>query len=141
MTLTWHNVNLRNLENLVVILPILFTWDANHRHGQVCYKKSLCCRLFGCYSYCPTVDRKTVWIINQGLMVFNTTFNNISVLCWRPVLLVEKTRVPRENHWPGASHWQCKLLKRENISQYLIWPSMYFILYSLEICNGHHHTT
>jgi len=27
-------------------------------------------------------------------MVFNTTFNNISVISWRSVLLVEETRVP-----------------------------------------------
>jgi hypothetical protein len=31
-------------------------------------------------------------------MVFNATFNNISVISWRSVLLVEETRVPRENH-------------------------------------------
>ena len=33
-----------------------------------------------------------------GFMVFNTTFNNISVISWRSVLLVEETRVPWENH-------------------------------------------
>ena len=38
------------------------------------------------------------------LMVFNATFNNISVISWRLVLLVEKTRVPGENHRPVASH-------------------------------------
>jgi hypothetical protein len=31
-------------------------------------------------------------------MMFNTTFNNISAISWRPVLLVEETGVPRENH-------------------------------------------
>ena len=30
-------------------------------------------------------------------MEFNTTFNNISVVSWRSVLLVEKTGVPEEN--------------------------------------------
>jgi hypothetical protein len=39
-------------------------------------------------------------------MMFNTTFNNISVISWRSVLLVEETRVPRENHWHVGSHWQ-----------------------------------
>ena len=33
-------------------------------------------------------------------MVFNITVNNISVTSWWSVLLVEKTRVPRENHRP-----------------------------------------
>ena len=37
-------------------------------------------------------------------MVFNTTFNNISVLSWRSVVLVEDTGVPTENHRPVASH-------------------------------------
>ena len=31
-------------------------------------------------------------------MVFNVTFNNISAISWRSVLLVEETRVPGENH-------------------------------------------
>jgi hypothetical protein len=31
-------------------------------------------------------------------MVFNDTFNNISFIFWRSVLLVEETGVPRENH-------------------------------------------
>jgi hypothetical protein len=32
------------------------------------------------------------------VMVFNATFNNISVKSWMSVLLVEETGVPRENH-------------------------------------------
>jgi hypothetical protein len=28
---------------------------------------------------------------------------------WWSVLLVEETRVPEENHWPVASHWQTLL--------------------------------
>jgi len=39
-------------------------------------------------------------------MVLNTTFNNISVIWWRSVLLVEETEVPGENHRPVASHWK-----------------------------------
>ena len=39
-------------------------------------------------------------------MVFNATFNNISVILWQSVLQVEETRGPGENHWPVASHWQ-----------------------------------
>jgi hypothetical protein len=33
-----------------------------------------------------------------GLMVFNATFNNISVISWWSVLLVEETAGPGENH-------------------------------------------
>jgi len=36
-------------------------------------------------------------------MVFNATFNNISVILWRSVLLVEETGVSGENHRPAAS--------------------------------------
>jgi hypothetical protein len=33
-----------------------------------------------------------------GLMVFNATFNNISVISWWLILLEEETGVPGENH-------------------------------------------
>jgi hypothetical protein len=39
-------------------------------------------------------------------MVLNVTFNNISVISRWPVLLVEETGVPGENHRPVASHRQ-----------------------------------
>jgi hypothetical protein len=39
-------------------------------------------------------------------MMFNATFNNISVISWRSVLLVKETGVPGENHRPVASHGQ-----------------------------------
>jgi hypothetical protein len=45
---------------------------------------------------------------NDGLwlwfMVLNATFNNISVISWRSVMLVEETVVPREKHWQTLSH-------------------------------------
>ena len=40
------------------------------------------------------------------LMMFNVTFNNISIISWRSVLLVEETGVPGENHRPVASNLQ-----------------------------------
>jgi hypothetical protein len=42
--------------------------------------------------------------IRVRVVVFNATFNNISVISWRSVLLVEETRVPGENHRSAASH-------------------------------------
>jgi hypothetical protein len=39
-------------------------------------------------------------------MMLNATFNNISVISWRSVLLVDETGVPGENHRPVTSHWQ-----------------------------------
>ena len=38
------------------------------------------------------------------VMVFNATFNNISVISWRSVLLMEETGVPEENHRQTLSH-------------------------------------
>jgi hypothetical protein len=42
-------------------------------------------------------------------MVFNATFNNISVISWHSLLLVEATEVLGENHRPIVSHWQTLL--------------------------------
>jgi hypothetical protein len=39
-------------------------------------------------------------------MMFNATFNYISVISWRSVLLMRKPGVLWENHRPVASHWQ-----------------------------------
>ena len=47
------------------------------------------------------------------VMVFNVIFNNISVITWQSVLLVEETKVPEENHWPVTSH-------RQTISHYVL---------------------
>ena len=40
------------------------------------------------------------------IMVFNVTFNNISVLSWHSVLLMVETGVLQENHRAATSHWQ-----------------------------------
>ena len=39
-------------------------------------------------------------------MVFNATFNNISVISWWSVLLLEETGVSGEHHRPVASLWK-----------------------------------
>jgi hypothetical protein len=49
----------------------------------------------------PIVNRKRFGL--GWFMVLNATFNNILVISWRSVLLVEETREPRENHQPVAS--------------------------------------
>jgi hypothetical protein len=50
--------------------------------------------------------RHRMWNYLGGLwfMVFNATFNNISVISWRSVLLVEETEEHGENDRPVASH-------------------------------------
>jgi len=60
-----------------------------------------------CYSYSQDVLEMYVQLsVNKFckflkfvcLMVFNATFNTISVISWRSVLLVEETGRPVENH-------------------------------------------
>ena len=48
-------------------------------------------------SYAQSQTIGLAWV-----MMFNATFNNISVtgISWLSVLLVEETGVPGENHWP-----------------------------------------
>jgi hypothetical protein len=54
-------------------------------------------------------DLKVSLVIEVGLlfvclMVFDATFNNISVISWRSIVLVEETGGPGENHRPVTSH-------------------------------------
>ena len=48
-------------------------------------------------------EKTTSWL--GWFTVFNATFNNISVISWQSVLLVEETGVARGNYRPAASHW------------------------------------
>jgi hypothetical protein len=50
--------------------------------------------------------------VGLGVMVLNTTFNIISVISWRSVLLVEETGVPGENHRPITDKLQHIMLHR-----------------------------
>jgi hypothetical protein len=45
-----------------------------------------------------------MFIMFGWFVVFDVTFNNISVISWRSVLLMEKDGVPGENHRHVASH-------------------------------------
>ena len=65
-----------------------------------------------------------------SFMVFNATFNNILVILWRSVLLVEEVGVPKENHRPVSSHcqtWSLNVVSstpcyhRDSNSQLLWW--------------------
>ena len=47
--------------------------------------------------------KEELWV---RVMVFNASFNNIAVILWQSVLMVDETGVPGENHRPVASHCQ-----------------------------------
>ena len=54
------------------------------------------------------MDFINIYIREARLIVFNTTFNNITVISWRSVLLREETG---ENHQPARSNWQTRLIR------------------------------
>ena len=56
-------------------------------YGRIYYKKQLFKQRF---------STNCIWFCQVRIMVFNTTFNNISVIPWQSVLLVEETRVIRD---------------------------------------------
>jgi hypothetical protein len=71
-----------------------------------CLLYSVSVMLFTCSLRIPSYGVRNN-IKNQyriRVMVINATFNNISVILWWSVFLVEETRVPGENHGPAASH-------------------------------------
>ena len=44
--------------------------------------------------------------VSNNVVVLNVTFNYISVISWRSVLLMEKTGLPRDKHRPVISYLQ-----------------------------------
>ena len=71
-----------------------------------------------CYMYA-----RQMWFqlcrLRFRVMAFNVTFNNISVISWQSILLVEENGVPGKNHRPVASHWQT--LSHNNTEYSLPW--------------------
>ena len=77
---------------------LLFGNRSRH-HNTELEKGKLLIRHPSCYSY---IQSSPNWFNLIWLILFNATFINIWAISWRPVLLVEETRVPEENHrlWP-----------------------------------------
>jgi hypothetical protein len=50
--------------------------------------------------HCPVSESLVIYLTK----VSNATFNNISFISWRQILLVEETGVPGENHQSAASY-------------------------------------
>ena len=79
-----------------------------------------------CFCVLHQVWSNTNCWVNVRIMVFSTIFNNISVISWRSVLLVEETWVPGENyrHWQTLSHnvWSTiRGFRTHNVSGYMHW--------------------
>jgi hypothetical protein len=64
-------------------------------------------------------------MLQVWFMVFNSTFNNISVISWQSVLLVEETG---ENHQPVSAKLQIKFTFRSG-------PMIFGRVMALGLCN------
>jgi hypothetical protein len=82
-------------------LPYCYTPSKEVSYG--CHMPLVCKEEVLTYWLLYTIQRGKSLKVWFGFMVFNATFNNISFISWRSVLLVEVTR---ENHRPVVSHWQ-----------------------------------
>jgi hypothetical protein len=72
---------------------VVFSGNSGYNPVQILYTCSICnkrCQIG--------------WLV--GFMVLNATFNNISVISWWAILLVEETGVLGESDLTVASHWQ-----------------------------------
>ena len=91
MTLT---CNMRNLSNYTKLTIVEFTVNIQNKF---CKKKITTKQKelhFIAIIKCTKIKMKVKdCLFVVGFIVFNTTFNNISVILWQSVLLMEKTRV------------------------------------------------
>jgi hypothetical protein len=55
--------------------------------------------------------------------MFKATFNNVSAILWRSVVLVEETGIPEENHQPSASHFHTQCYHSLKLANY--WMKNY----------------
>jgi hypothetical protein len=89
---------------LVIVLSVLLFMDSDYPFG---YLQTLLAWKYLITSSQQVQHLKQDFFRGEvRVMVFNATFNNISFISWRSVLLVEETVVSGENHRPAASHWQ-----------------------------------
>ena len=64
------------------------------------------------------------------VMVLNATFNNIPVISWRLILLVEETGLPGEYRRPVIGHWQI-------LSHYVVSSTPCHLIRSICFTNDH----
>ena len=115
---------------MILLVFIILRWSFNYESNVFQYNKILIDCVFGNSKFVvPLISASPPSIVSLGdnklaipsypviyysssfglgvrVMIFNSTFNYISVISWQSVLLVEETRIHLENHWPVASHWQ-----------------------------------
>ena len=80
---------------LIITSADFLCFNSNDLPNLFCQPDIACCHLL------------TTWRV----MVFNSTFKNISVISWQSVLLAEETGVHGENYWSTPSNWQTFIIK------------------------------
>ena len=85
--------------NIERFVKMLFYFSCDIRTNFVGSSLKTECLENGIWSHPPPLclGKYLIWFI-----VFNATFNNISAISWRPVLVVEEAG---ENHRPWATNW------------------------------------
>jgi hypothetical protein len=93
---------------IIIVLDILSYFHIALLTTEIKYKIAQSTYFMLCMSYryinksSPLFLSHTIIFCYFGAMVFNDTFNNIAVISWRSVLLVEETGVTGGNHQPVA---------------------------------------
>ena len=72
--------------------------------------------------------------VGLWVMVLKTTFLNLSAISCRPILLVEKTRVFRENQQPAPGQWQIYHMKLYQV--HLAWCEIWTRNFSWSLVGG-----
>ena len=84
---------------------IYCVWHTRYLIDWLIYLLCLTHKIFDWLIYLLCLTHKIFdWLIDW-FIVFNANFSIISAISWWPVLVVEETGVPGENHRPWASNW------------------------------------
>jgi hypothetical protein len=65
--------------------------------------RQVCVRTIMCFTKVYIIPHTYIWV---RIIVINSPFDNISVISWRSVVLVDETGVPGEKYQLVASNWQ-----------------------------------
>ena len=102
----------RNISHLKIVFKLF-------SQSSIQWKNHLCIfyALSFCVDYRLRLLARVIWnnsmlsdivtcsIASNKISMLNPTFNNISIISWRSVLLVEETRGPGKNYLAATNHW------------------------------------
>ena len=116
------NYKISFVTHFVFLCDIIFTCIILYKQSQLEVKTSKCN-----IEYCLKIKYRV------RLMVLNTTFNNISVLSWSSVLLVEETTDLRStSHWQIYNIMLCLVEETTDLRSTSHWH-----IYNIMLCRVH----